>query len=190
MSSLFLHYFTISAPLGYLLVFIGLLFEGEIVLFTAAFLIHQGVFDLGDMLLVVISAVLLGDTMWYFGGSYLHINFPFLNHWLEKLGKPFDDHLKLHSLRTIFVSKFIYGFHRPILLRSGQLQIPFKEFFKADLIASFFWISIIGGLGYGTSTLFIFFKHYFRVAEVALLLGSIIFFYLLHLVSNRSKKIL
>ena len=189
--SIFLHYLTIYAPLGYLLIFVGLLLEGELVLFTAAFLTYRGVFDFGPMFLVVISSVLLGDLGWYFlGRKYLNGSFSFLNRWVEKFAKPFDNHLRSRPSRTIFISKFAYGFHRSILVRSGSLKIPLKEFFKADIVASIFWIAIVGGLGYGTSSLFLFLRRYLKFAEVALFFGLILFFALSSFISRRSKKIL
>lgn len=189
--SVLLHYLTIYAPLGYLLIFVGLLFEGEFILFTAAFLTHRGVFDFGDMFLVVISSVLIGDMGWYFlGRKYLNGSFSFLNRWVEKFVKPFDDHLVSRPLRTILIVKFTYGFYRATLLRCGSLKISLKEFFKADLVASIFWIAIVGGLGYGTSSLFLFLRHYLKFAEVALFFGLILFFALSSFISRRSKRIL
>lgn len=193
MHFLFLHYLAVWAPLGYFLIFIGLLLEGNFVLFTAAFLTHQKIFDFGDMLVIVISGALIGDILWYFlgwhffwsrnGGDF------FIVRWLEKLNKPFDGYLQFHPWRAFFVSKFVYGFHRSVLVRAGWLKIPFKDFLMADSIALVFWIIIVGGLGYGTGALSLFLKHYFKIAEFALLFGFVIFVLLAHFAAKRSQKI-
>lgn len=68
MDSFVLHYLTLWRPLGYLLTFLGLLFEGEAVIFTAAFLTHRGFFDGGDIFFVIIAGVITGDILWYLAG--------------------------------------------------------------------------------------------------------------------------
>lgn len=176
-------------PMGYFLIFIGLLIEGEFILFIAAFLTHQGVFDLGGMFIVVVSGVLIGDILWYFVGTRLHGTNYWWQKWFDRIAKPFDRHLVERPSRTIFISKFTYGFHRAILIRAGMLRIAAGEFLKADALSAFIWIGVVGGLGYyGASAFSLLARQYLRLVEVGLALGLISFFLLLHFVSHYFQK--
>lgn len=188
MESAFIHYLTLYRSLGYLLIFIGLLIEGELVLFTAAFLTHQGAFDFGDTLIVVLGGVLAGDMMWYLIGIKLNGTHYWWQRWFNRLAEPFDRHILTRPFHTIFLSKFAYGLHRATLVRAGMLKIARSDFFKADIVAALLWIVIIGGLGYGASVSYLALKHYLRFAEIELLLALIGFFLLLHFTSRYLKK--
>lgn len=188
MHSLVIHTLIFYRPIGYFLIFIGLLIEGEFVLFTAAFLTHQGAFDIGDMFIVAVSGVLLGDILWYFAGTLLNGKKYWWQKWFNRLAKPFDRHLAENPFRIIFISKFTYGLHRAILIKAGMLKIARGEFLKADAASAFLWIVIVGGLGYGASASFLPVSHYLRLAEVGLALGLVGFFLILHFASRYLQK--
>lgn len=188
MHSPFIYYLILYKPLGYFLIFFGLLIEGELVLFTAAFLTQQGAFDLGDMFIVVLGGVFAGDLLWYFVGARLNGTHHFWQERINRFAKPFDRHILTSPLRTIFISKFTYGLHRAILVRSGMLGIAPRDFIKADAASVLIWIGIIGGLGYGASASFLILKHYLRFAEISLFFGLIGFFLILHFSSHFFKK--
>lgn len=175
-------------PLGYLFIFFGMLVEGDLVLFTAFFLTRQGFFDISDMVVTVFAGVLFGDVLWFWFGAWLAHSSSFAGRWSERLAKPFDGHIITRPLRTIFVSKFAYGVHHALLMRAGALGIPLRKFVTSDVISSFFWIGIVGGLGYFFSASYVLVRHYLRFVEGALLLGLVVFFALWHFVSLLSKK--
>lgn len=183
-SALFIHYLTISKPLGYLLVFLGMTVEGDAVLFTAAFLTHQKIFDLGDMLLVVLSGTLIGDILWYYLGLKLNnsLRFAFLRAWMDKISKPFDFQLHKRPFKTIFASKFLYGLHHAILMRTGNLKLPINKFLRIDAAAIVFWVMLVGSLGYVSSVSFSFFKHFLKFAEIMLAIGFLAFLLLIHFI--------
>jgi membrane protein DedA with SNARE-associated domain len=174
--------------LGFFLVFAGLLIEGEFVLFIAAFLTEQRIFNAGYMLIIVICGVLLGDILWYFAGRRLNGTGYWWQKWFDHIAKPFDRHLVKNPFRTIFISKFTYGFHRAILLRVGELRIEFGRFLKADIASAVIWIGIIGALGYKASASFLILRHYLRLAEAGLVIGLIGFFLFLHFVSHLLQR--
>ncbi len=190
MHSLILYYIALWKPLGYAVVFIGLFIEGDIVLFIAAFLTSQGVFDLGDMIIVAFSGTLLGDIFWYFLGYYINGRFARVSKWIDKITKPFDEHILSRSFHTILISKFTFSLNRAILFRAGSLKVPLRNFLKADLAAICLWMIAVGGFGYFTNISLALVRHYFRAAEFALLLGLAIFLIVFHMVSRRSKKAL
>ncbi len=62
------HYLGFWLPVGYLVVFLAMMVEGDAALFAAAFLTHQGFFNLGVIIVVVFLGVLIGDLGWYWLG--------------------------------------------------------------------------------------------------------------------------
>ena len=188
MGTFVLHYLTIWKPLGYSLMFLGMLIEGEIVLFTVAFLTHQRFFDFGDAALTVMVGVFVGDILWYHLGSHLNHHFKFIRKWMEKFSTQLDSHLVKNSFRTIFLSKFAYGLNKATMLRAGSLQIPFKKFLQADLVSSLAWIAVIGTLGYVSSASLLLLKHYLRFAEIGLAAALLLFLILNHYLTRLSEK--
>lgn len=187
MESFLFHYLTFWEPLAYILIFLGMMIEGDTVLFVAAFLTHQGILHPFPMLLTALWGMILGDNLWYTLGFRLRNASTFLNRWAEKLAQPFDEHLKNHPLRTIFISKFTYGVGHAIFFRAGAIRIRWRKLEQSDILATIFWMAIVTGLGYFSSASFSLVKRYLRFGEVALLLGLIIFFTLEHLIVKKSK---
>lgn len=167
--------------------FVGMMIEGDAVLFSAAFLTHRGFFDFVNMAAIVVLGVLIGDSLWYWLGMWLDRKFPAVHRWLERATRPFDAHLVDRPLRTIFVSKFVYGLHHPLLMRAGVLGIAYKKFLKSDIISSAAWMVIVGGIGFFSSVSFFLARRFLRFAEVALLLGLLIFFFVWHFIAKSTK---
>lgn len=185
---MFLHYLTEYQTLAYWVIFFGMMIEGDILLFTIGFLVHRGYFNIDIVLLTVLSGVIIGDNIWYGLGELMDGKDNFFTRFIKRVAEPFDDHLKKRTVRTIFISKFAYGLHRPTLLRAGMLKLPFKKFIEGDIIASIFWIFLVGGLGYLSSASFILMRHYLRYTELTLLFGLIFFILISHLLRHISKK--
>ena len=136
----------------------------------------------------VFSGVIVGDNLWYRLGSWLKNSTRFFTRWVEKIAKPFDENLRNRPLRTIFISKFTYGFNHAILVRAGALGIKWKKLEESDLLATIVWVFIVGGLGYASSASLFYFKKYLRFGEIALLIGLILFCTLEYFVTRKSKK--
>jgi membrane protein DedA with SNARE-associated domain len=185
-----LHYLTDHQTLGYLIIFIGTMVEGDILLFTAGFLTHQGYFDIGTVIFLVFSGVIIGDNLWYVLGELMREReyFKKFRHFIGNITDPFNEQLKNRTARTIFISKFAYGLYRPILLKAGTLRLPFRQFIEADLMATFVWMFLIGGLGYLGSASFLLIRRYLRYTELTLLLGIAVFILISHIVTKISKK--
>src|SRR6185295_15277237 len=120
--------------LSYAIVFLAMIFEGDVFLFTAAFLTRAGFFDPLTMIVSIITGSLTGDLFWYWIGLKLNGSTRFTA-WAKKVALPFDDHLISRPFRTIFLSKFIYGVHHAILIRAGMLNIGLAKYLKIDLIS-------------------------------------------------------
>lgn len=184
------HYLAAHQMLSYAVIFFGMAIEGDILLFTAGFLTHQGYFDIGVVLLLVFLGAIIGDNIWYVLGELMSEKELFLKvkKFIEKATSPFDEHLKNRTARTIFISKFAYGLCKPIILKAGAMKIPFGKFIKADLVATFLWIFLVGGLGYLSSASFLAVRHYLRYTELTLLLGIAIFILISYIITKISKK--
>ncbi len=185
----FLFYFLQThRVLGYIVVFVAMIFEGDIFLFTAAFLTSQGFFDPINMFVAIITGVLSGDLFWYWVGLRLREQTGLITTWAKRIAAPFDDHLKQRTAHTIFLSKFIYGVHHAILIRAGMLKIRLNKFIKIDFISTLAWIIIVGGLGFASSISFDKIKHQIRFLEGTFLVAAICFLLFSYLISYQVKK--
>lgn len=187
MESLIFSYLIEWEAFVYPLIFIGMIFEGDLILFISAFLIHQGILHPVPVIMTVLWGMILGDNLWYTLGLKFRNYYPSLNKWAEKLAQPFDEHLKNRPFRTVFLSKFTYGIGHAIFFRAGAIRIKWGKLEQSDILATIFWMIIVAGLGYFSSASFTYAKHYLRFGEIALLLGLIIFFTLKHLIVKKSK---
>lgn len=175
---------------GYILVFLGMFIEGDIVLFAASFLAHLGVFNVLSVAAASIFGMFAGDTCWYLLGRY-HEKMPrFLVRAFDKAVSPFDRTLAIHPFRTLLIGKFAYGIHRLILIRSGFMSrhpdvetcpkyksMPFPRFFRNNLAATLIWVAIIVALGYFGGFAISQLKWYLRFAEVGLLICILAIFF-------------
>lgn len=186
--SAFISYLLLYKPLGYLLIFLGMVVEGEAVFFIAAFLAHQGYFDFGDMALVLIGGAFTGDILWYELGRRIRNSGSSFSKWIYRVTDPFDEHILSRPMRTIFISKFLYGLNRATLVRAGMLHISFRAFIKSDVPALLLWLLIVGTLAYLFGASFLILKRYVRYVEVGILLGLALFFFLLKAVVRPAKK--
>ncbi len=170
----------------YILIFAGMIIEGEAVLFLAFYFATRGYFDFIFIIPIVVLGVLIGDALWYRFG--ISIGSTFFGRLVCSISKPFDNYLIARPKSAIFISKFTYGLGHAAIMRAGILKTPFKEFFKADAVASFFWIALIGGLAYVSATTFGYFKQYLKFAEIGLLIGLVILFIFATILSEINRK--
>ncbi len=187
METLLFQYLLLWKPLGYFLLFIGLVFEGDTVLFIASFLAYHGFFDVGKFFLIAFSGSIVGDAFFYWLGQRINSSSSFINKITSRI-KFADAHLINRLPHTIFVSKFTYGIHHLVMLRAGALNIDFKKIIKYNLFPTLLWILFIGGLGYLSGASFVIIKKYVRFIEASLLIALIIFFIVERFIKKRSEK--
>lgn len=187
MESFLLHGLESWRLFTYSVIFIGMLFEGEVVLFTAFFLASSGLIDFYDTSFFVVSGAIAGDILWYFAGSYLEKR-ELIPACLRPASKTIDAHLSSRPFATLLFSKFAYGLHRPTLLRAKEAGIDFYTFMKIEIVASLVWISVIGVCAVLFSEAIGLFKKYLRFAEIGLLISIGIFILLSHIVNNYYKS--
>ncbi len=86
----------------------------------------------------------------------------------------FDEALWRQPLRTLIISKFVYGLGHITVMRGANAGIPTRRFLRLDLWATLFWFLIVGGLGYLSGASIELVKKYFHGAETVLLVGLVL----------------
>lgn len=135
---------------GYAILFIAMIFEGEVFLIVAGILATLEAFDIGDVLWISFVGVILGNSSWYYLGTKLKdagLSKRMIR-WAERAITFFLPRFRERPFKSIFFSKFIYGANRATVIMSGVLHIPFKLFFKAEFLASILWVTLYVSVGY------------------------------------------
>ena len=187
MDSYLLDYLILWQKFAYLLIFIGIVLEGDIILFASAFLAYKGFFNLWYVLFIAFLGANIGGLFWYKTGYWLNNLSSLFNKFINRF-KFLDNHLEVRPFHTIFVSKFVYGFHTLIFMRAGILNFNLVKLFKYNLIPNIVWIIVILGLGYFSGASFLIVKKYFRFTEIGLFVFILIFFILEYFLSKKYKK--
>lgn len=135
---------------GYTILFIAMVLEGETFLIVTGMLVSLEAFDAGDVLFISLVGVVLGNIMWYYFGTKLKDSgfAKRIIKWSEKAITFFLPRFSEKPFKSIFFSKFIYGVNRATVIMSGVMHIPFKLFFRAELMASVVWVMLYLGIGY------------------------------------------
>lgn len=136
--------------LGYTVLFIAMVFEGEMFLIVAGMLAALKAFDVGDVFTIAFIGVVLGNATWYQLGARLR-DVKFAQGMIkgaERIITFFLPRFREKPFKSIFFSKFIYTANRATVIMSGVLRVPFKLFFKAELLASVVWVALYLEIGY------------------------------------------
>ncbi len=188
MESFIAHLTTLSPTLMYGGMFIGFMLEANTVLFSSMFLAQEGALSLPILIPIAFFGSLIGSIAFYIVG-YASSHAP--NRYTritDTISKPFDHHLTQRTWSTIFLTKFVYGLNCAIVVRAGLLRMPFKRFLIIDTVATFFWLIIVGSIGYGSGSFFSITGADLKYAEIALLIALVVFFGAKHLISTYIKK--
>lgn len=135
---------------GYTILFVAMVFEGEVFLIVAGMLVTLKAFDIGDTWWIAFTGVVLGNTTWYSVGAKLK-DIGFAKRIIksaENIITFFLPRFREKPFKSIFFSKFIYGANRATVIMSGVFHVPFKLFFRAEFLASILWVTLYEGIGY------------------------------------------
>jgi len=136
--------------IGYVILFLVMVVEGEVFVIIAGILAHLKIFDIGDVIWVALFGVLVGDLLWYEFGAFIAGpgKFPDVARFAEKTVLIFLPRFRERPFKSIFLSKFIYGANHATLILSGVLKVKFLIFAKAEVIASIIWVLVFSMVGY------------------------------------------
>lgn len=188
-----MHYLVLKALVAspfmvYSVLFLGMFFEGDLFLLTTGFLLHRGVVHFLDSFALLYLGMLLGDSLWHSAGTHLNrINSPYFKR-VVALAERFDGIVRTRIFHTMLVTKFMYGFHHPVLLRAGMIGIPKRVILRADALAGPIWILMVMGLGYLASASLFAVHRYLRIAEFGILATFIIFIVVERILTRRERN--
>lgn len=135
--------------LAYLIIFIGMFIEGELILVLAGILVKGGALGFFNTFLTAFVAVVLHDLLYWSIGRKLFkfkkTKFGFFR--LEKM-EPFFNKFKKREGFFIFASKFAWNLNRVVLISLGYLGTSSKKIIKYSVIAAILWSIAFISLGY------------------------------------------
>jgi phosphatidylglycerol lysyltransferase len=133
---------------GYVLLFGGVILEGEAFLLTAAFLAHRGIFHLPTVVAVAIAATMFGDQVYYQAARARG------RAWLERrkgVRARYNRIIDMTARRgpwLLLVSRYTFGFRIVIPAACGAVGMPAGLFTFVDFVAVAVWALLTGALGY------------------------------------------
>ena len=136
--------------LAYVLIFLGLIFEGEFTLISAGILIHLGALNLPLTVLLILVGSFVKTFYCYYLGKLIHEKW---NHtkflkYIEKRVYYFLPHFQQRPFWSIFISKFIMWLNFSVIVFSGYSKINLKTYFKAEILSTIIWAPLLLILGY------------------------------------------
>ena len=135
---------------AYVVIFLGLIFEGEIVVILAGILAHLGTLNFGITLLFILLGGLTKTLLFYRLGEFIHKkwNHTKLMKYIEERVFNFMPHFDKKPFWSIFISKFIMGVNYLVIIFSGYKKIDYKTYLKAEFFSTIIWAPLLLTLGY------------------------------------------
>jgi membrane protein DedA with SNARE-associated domain len=158
----FMDFVEMHRVIGYFLLFIGVMVEGEAILLIFSFLASQGYVSIDVVMLVTFLGVIIGDNIWYEAGKaygqklYDGIGKHFIN---QQLFEKIRNNIKEHNFKYIFFSKFIYGLNHFVIMVAGYEKEDPKKIMKLDVLGTIPWICVVSTIGYSFGYALKTFKH-------------------------------
>lgn len=136
--------------LAYVLIFIGLIFEGEIIIISTGVLSHLGALNFWVAIIFVLLGSFAKTFIGYAIGEYLYEKY---NHngffrYIQKRVYNVLPKFKIKPFWSIFISKFIMWVNNIVIIFSGYEKINYKKFLKAEISATLIWAPFLLSLGY------------------------------------------
>jgi len=148
--AILIKFFEPHIALAYVVLFFGMILEGEVVLIMAGILIHIGVLDIIFVIPVVVSGLISKSFIGYNIGSLLKNKYPeskFFKY-LDKKVNYFLPSFQRKPFWSIFISKFLIGLNNLAIIFAGYMRVSWKIFIKAELISNAVWMTTVLCLGY------------------------------------------
>jgi membrane protein DedA with SNARE-associated domain len=187
--SLLIHYLSISRPLGYLLIFFGVMVEGDLFLLMTVFLTALGFFDRYDMLTVAALGTVAGDGVWFWLGRRYFRADNAVGRWLQHRIAKLHLHFEKKLFWKLLATKFIYGTHHVAVLALGASPMSVRRYLKSEVPATVLWVGMIGGLGLMFATSFHALKRSLHYVEIGLLLAAVIYLAIDRLLRRKLVKV-
>jgi membrane protein DedA with SNARE-associated domain len=145
------HFVEVHSFYAYILIFLGVIIEGEVVVIFAGIFSYLGSLNITVSFLTVIIAGYTKSFLGYYLGLYLqkkHSHRLFLGK-IEKRILYFFPRFCQKPFWSIFISRFfIFGMQSFTLIFSGYKKIPMKIYLKAESFSLIIWSIIMLSLGH------------------------------------------
>lgn len=177
------------ASYGYLVLFIGVVVEGEIFPLMAGVLVSYGLMNLFTAIGVTFVGSLVGDLFWFWaaqrwGRGLVERHGRLLFFKRERLAR-LEEHFRQSGKKTLFLTKFIYSFGHSSVVVASLAGMDKREFMKVDVPASFLWAALFVFLGHFFGASFNLLQHALR--DVAWAAGIVLVVVLgVHLYARRA----
>ncbi|MEK7586110.1 MAG: VTT domain-containing protein [Patescibacteria group bacterium] len=180
------HFVELNANIAYLLIFLGVIIEGEIIVVIAGIFAHLGSLNI----FIAFIATMIGggskSVIGYIIGYYLqknHSGKPVLRY-AEHRVNYFLPKFEKKPFWSIFLSRFlILGLHWFTLLFAGYKKIRLRTFAEAELGSLLVWSTSVLALGYFFSYTALSISRDIRKFLIIILLFFIAFFVLEQIVA-------
>jgi membrane-associated protein len=136
--------------LVYVVIYIGMIFEGEFFLISTGILTHLGALNFWFALLFVLLGAFSKTLIGYALGGFLSRKFSHHRFfkYIQKRVYAVLPRFKLKPFWSIFVSKFIIGSNHVVIIFSGYEKIDYKKYLKAEISSTVIWAPLLLSLGY------------------------------------------
>ncbi len=136
---------------GYIVLFLGVVAEGEIFPLAAGWLTIDGTLNIYVSIGVTFFGVVIGDIIWFkigekWGRPLIEKYGRFI--WIKKNKiERLQKHFAANGKKTLFITKFVYSFGHSSIVVAGMARMNIKEFIKVDIVAGFLWSVVFVLLG-------------------------------------------
>jgi membrane protein DedA with SNARE-associated domain len=137
---------------GYVMVVVGVIFEGDATLVTASLLAHRGYMKL-SMVMALGAITSLTMNQIYFRLGRKHGVERVAKEDGRKLFRNIVHHTRKHAIWLVLLSRFVFGFRMAIPATVGALGMSTRRFLLADLAGSVIWALSMGAPGYAAGQL-------------------------------------
>jgi len=164
---------------GYLLVFVGVIVEGEAILIAAAFLANRGYFNVVTLALVALAANTLSAQFYYTaarvrGRRWFEERFP-----EQSVYRKVIDWVGKWDNLLLLVSRFVFGFRIVIPAACGALGMSASRFTFINIVAGILWVipTALAGYYFGEKVAALMHgaQHYATTAVVTIFIAIVVF---------------
>ena len=148
---------------------------GDSLIFASSALAGAGLLNIQQLILVLVSAAILGDNLNYAVGRQCGLYWlakpP---HWLRpEHVKQTQDFFSQHGRKAIIMARFLPIFRTMMPFVAGMASMPYRIFLPIDLLGGIGWVGTMAGLGYYFGNLDIV-RHYFTLCVAGIIILSLL----------------
>ena len=136
--------------LALIIIFLGMLLEGEIILILVGIFVQIGALDALPAVSVSLAGAVTKSFFFYFAGEKINNIWGHnkVLHYIERKVYYFFPKFKEKPFWPLFISKFIAGTNYFVIILSGYLKVDYKKFLKIEFLSTAIWFPAIYALGH------------------------------------------